>query len=187
MYSIKERVFLVLEYHRLQESTTATRRSFQARFNVPKGPDAKTIRTLFAKFQRTVRVTDDLVGNVGRKQTAVTPQNVETVSGIIQQNPMASVRRTASEAGLKRSSMQKILRKSLHMFPFKIQTHHSVPERAVQQRDDFANQMLTMIDSEGFDVGCIWFTDEAHFHLNGFVNKQNWRFLGVPKIHTGVK
>ncbi|GFU18075.1 uncharacterized protein TNCV_1446341 [Trichonephila clavipes] len=38
--------------------------------------------------------------------------------------------------------------------------------------------MLTMIDSEGFDVGCIWFTDEAHFHLNGFVNKQNWRFWG---------
>ncbi|GFT00104.1 uncharacterized protein TNCV_1672401 [Trichonephila clavipes] len=141
MYSIQERVFLVLEYHRRvpQESPTATRRSFQARFNVPKGPDAKTIRTLFAKFQRTGSVTDDLVGNVGRKQTAVTPQNVATVSGIIQQNPMSSVRRTASEVGLKRSSTQKILRKSLHMFPFKFQTHHAVPERAVQQRDDFAN------------------------------------------------
>ncbi|GBM37463.1 hypothetical protein AVEN_105626-1 [Araneus ventricosus] len=62
MYSIEQRVFLVLEYHRLKESPTATRRSFQARFNVPKGPDVKTIRTLFAKFQRTGSVTDDLVG-----------------------------------------------------------------------------------------------------------------------------
>ncbi|GFV39508.1 DUF4817 domain-containing protein [Trichonephila clavipes] len=96
---------------------------------------------------------------------------------------MSSVRRTASEAGLKRSSTQKILRKSLHMFPFKIQTHHAVPVRAVQQRDDFANQMLTMIDSEGFDVGCIWFTEEAHFHLNGFVNKQNWRFWGSENLY----
>ncbi|GFX43507.1 nucleic-acid-binding protein from transposon X-element [Trichonephila clavipes] len=146
---------LLKRERRLQESPTATRRSFQARFNVPKGPDAKTIRTLFAKFQRTGSVTDNLVGNVGRKQTAVTPQNVATVSGIIQQNPMSSIRRTASEAGLKRSSTQKILRKSLHMFPFKIQTHHAVPVRAVQQRDDFANQMLTMIDSDRFDVGCI--------------------------------
>ncbi|GBM80583.1 hypothetical protein AVEN_83648-1 [Araneus ventricosus] len=118
MYSIEQHVFLVLEYHRLKESPTATRRSFQARFNVPKGPDAKTIRTLFAKFQRTGSVTDDLVGNVGRQQTAVTPENVATVSGIIQQNPMSSVRRIASETGLKRSSTQKILRKSLHMFPF---------------------------------------------------------------------
>ncbi|GBM35696.1 hypothetical protein AVEN_260819-1 [Araneus ventricosus] len=186
MYSIEQRVFLVLEYHRLKESPTATRRSFQARFNVPKGPDAKTIRTLFAKFQRTGSVTDDLMGNVGRQQTAVTPENVATVSGIIQQTPMSSVHRIASETGLKRSSTQKILRKSLHMFPFKIQTHQAIPVRAVQQRVDFANQMLTMIDSEGFDVGCIWFTDEAHFHLNGIVNKQNWRFWG-PKIHIGVK
>ncbi|GFY16767.1 uncharacterized protein TNCV_4337681 [Trichonephila clavipes] len=115
MYSIEERVFLVLEYHRLQESPTATRPSFQARFNVPKGPDAKTIP---------------------RRNTEKEPTHVS------------------------------------------IETHHAVPVRAVQQRDDFANQMLTMIDSEGFDVGCIWFTDEAHFHLNGFVNKQNWRFWG---------
>ncbi|GFV53185.1 DUF4817 domain-containing protein [Trichonephila clavipes] len=58
-----------------QVSPTATRRSFQARFNVPKGSDGKTIRTLFAKF-----LIYDLVGNVGRTQTAVTPQNAATVS-----------------------------------------------------------------------------------------------------------
>lgn len=51
----------------------------------------------------------------------------------------------------------------------------------MQQRVAFANQMLTMIDSEGFDVGCIWFTDEAHFYLNRYVNKQNWRFWGSEK------
>ncbi|GFX97873.1 uncharacterized protein TNCV_4905241 [Trichonephila clavipes] len=112
---------------------TAARRCFQTRFNVSKGPDAKTIRTLFAKFQRTGSVTDDLVGNVGCKQTAVTPQNVATVSRIIQQSPTSSVRRTASEVGLKRSITEKIMRKSLHMFPFKIQTHHTVPVRAVKK------------------------------------------------------
>ncbi|GBO21533.1 hypothetical protein AVEN_63098-1 [Araneus ventricosus] len=40
-----------------------------------------------------------------------------------------------------------------------------------------------MIDNEGFDVGCIWFTDEAHFHLNGFVHKQKWRFWGSENLH----
>lgn len=55
--------------------------------------------------------------------------------------------------------------------------------KAVQQRVDFANQILTMIDTDGFDVGCIWFTDEAHFHLNGIVNKQNWRFWGSENPH----
>ncbi|GBL97589.1 hypothetical protein AVEN_49108-1 [Araneus ventricosus] len=65
MYSIEQRVFLVLEYHRLERSPTATRRSFQKRFNVPKGPDANTIRKLFAKFERAGSVNDNRVENVG--------------------------------------------------------------------------------------------------------------------------
>ncbi|GBL85126.1 hypothetical protein AVEN_221339-1 [Araneus ventricosus] len=87
------------------------------------------------------------------------------------------------QTGLKRSSMQKILRNSLRMFPYKIQSQQAIPIKAVQQRFDFANEILTMIDNEEFDVGCIWFTDEAHFHLNGFVNKQNWRFWGTENPH----
>ncbi|GBM80833.1 hypothetical protein AVEN_219580-1 [Araneus ventricosus] len=183
MYSIEQSVFLVLEYHRLEPSPTATRRSFQKRFNVPNGHDAKTIRKLFAKFERTGSVDDNRVGNVGPKQTVVTPENVAQVSGIVQQNPRNTVRRIASETGLKRSITQKILRNSLRMFPYKIQSPQAIPIKAARQRFDFANEILTMIDNEGFGVGCIWFTDEAHFHLNGFVNKQNWIFWGSENPH----
>ncbi|GBM45675.1 hypothetical protein AVEN_237914-1 [Araneus ventricosus] len=140
--------------------TQATRRSFQKRFNVPKGPDAKTIRKLFAKFERTVSVDDNRVGPDGLRQTAVTFENVATISGIVQQNPWNTVRRIASEIGLKRSSTQKILRNSLRMSPYKIQSHQAIPIQAVRQRFDFANEILTMIDNKGFDVGCIWFTEK---------------------------
>ncbi|GBN32329.1 hypothetical protein AVEN_206084-1 [Araneus ventricosus] len=104
MYSIEQRVFLVLDYHRLECSPTATRRSFQKRLNVPKGPDGKTFRKLFAKFERTGTVDDNRVRNVGLRQTVVTPENVAKVSGIVQQNPKNTVRRISSESGLKRSS-----------------------------------------------------------------------------------
>ncbi|GBM65804.1 hypothetical protein AVEN_198510-1 [Araneus ventricosus] len=70
------------------------------------------------------------------------------------------------------------------MFPYKIQSHQAIPIKAVRQRFDFANDILTMIDNEGFDVGCIRFTDEAHFHSDGFVNKQNWRFWGSENPHS---
>ncbi|GBO02514.1 hypothetical protein AVEN_269935-1 [Araneus ventricosus] len=132
MYSIEQRVFLVLEYHKLERSLTATRRIFQKRFNVPKEPDAKTIRKIFAKFERTGSVDDNRVGNVGLRQTVVTSENVAKASGIVQQNPRNTVRRIASETGLKRSSTQKILRNSLRMFPYKIQSHQVIPIKAVR-------------------------------------------------------
>ncbi|GBO38360.1 hypothetical protein AVEN_134840-1 [Araneus ventricosus] len=104
MYSIEQRVFLVLKYHRLECSPTATRRSFEKRFNFPKGHDAKPIRKLFAEFEWTGSGDDNRVGNVGPRQTVVTPENVAKVSGIVQQNTRNTVRRIASETGLKCSS-----------------------------------------------------------------------------------
>ncbi|GBO07747.1 hypothetical protein AVEN_198583-1 [Araneus ventricosus] len=164
--------------HRLERSPTATRRSFQKRFSVPKGPDAKTIRKLFSQFERTSSVADNRVGNAGPRLTVVTSENFAEVSGIVQQNPRNTDRRIASETGLKRSSSQKILRNSLRMFPYKTQSHKAIPIKAMRQRFDFANEILTIIDNERFDVGFICFTDEAHFHLNGCVNKQ---ILGFRK------
>ena len=43
--------------------------------------------------------------------------------------------------------------------------------------------MLNMIDQEGFDPGSIFFTDESHFYVNGFVNKKNWRFWESENPH----
>ncbi|GBM01602.1 hypothetical protein AVEN_60019-1 [Araneus ventricosus] len=131
MYSIEQRVFMVLEYRRLERSNTATRLSFQKRFNVPKGPDAKTIRKLFAKFERTGSVDDNRARNVGPRQTVATSENVAKVSGIVQQNPRNTVRRIALETGLKRSGTQKILRNSLRMFPYKIQSRQAIPIKSV--------------------------------------------------------
>ncbi|GBN33276.1 hypothetical protein AVEN_122847-1 [Araneus ventricosus] len=64
----------------------------------------KPFARLFAKFERTGSVDDNREGNVGPRQTVVTP-GVAKVSGILQQNPRNIVRRIASETGLKRSRM----------------------------------------------------------------------------------
>ncbi|GBN33111.1 hypothetical protein AVEN_91006-1 [Araneus ventricosus] len=98
--------------------------------------------------ERTGSVDDNRVGNVGPRQTVVISENVAKVSGIVPQNPRNTVRRIASETGLKRSSTQKILRNSLRMFPYKIQCQQAIPIKAVLQRFDFANEVLTMIDNE---------------------------------------
>ena len=80
-------------------------------------------------------------------------------------------------------SSQKILKNSLRLLPYKIHSHQAIPTKAVKQRVDFEEQILTTIVNDGFDVTCIWFTDEEHFHLNRIANKQNWRFCGYENTH----
>ena len=46
--------------------------------------------------------------------------------------------------------------------------------------------MLQITDESKIGVGCLWFTYEVHFHLEGFMNKQNWRIWGTenPSLST---
>lgn len=186
VYSLEQRIFLVLEYHRLDKSVTATRRSFQAKFNTSIVPHPNTIRQLYDKFIRTGCVTDDLVANVGRQKSAVTAANVSVIKNVITQDSKKSVRKIAAACSVSRTATHQILRKCLEMYPYKIQTQQPLPVLMKQERLIFANEMLNLIDGGIIDVNRIWFSDEAYFHLDGFVNKQNWRIWGTENPHVCV-
>ncbi|GBN62463.1 hypothetical protein AVEN_192811-1 [Araneus ventricosus] len=98
---LEQRIFLVLEYQRLEHSCVQTRRSFQRRFDVRTGPSDNAIKALFEKFERTGNANDNRIGNVGRPRSAVTESNADDIQDILQQ-PRTSVRRVASRAGLRR-------------------------------------------------------------------------------------
>ncbi|GBM52951.1 hypothetical protein AVEN_111306-1 [Araneus ventricosus] len=118
--SLEQRIFLVLEHHRLEHSCFQTRRSFQRRSDVRRGPSYNAIKALFEKFERTGNVNDDRIGNVGRPRSAVTESKADVVQQVILQQPRTSVRRVASRTGLRRTT-HRIMCHNLHMFPYKIQ------------------------------------------------------------------
>ncbi|GBM64838.1 hypothetical protein AVEN_197056-1 [Araneus ventricosus] len=113
--SLEQRIFLVLEYQRLEHSCLQTRCSFQRRFDVGRGPSENAIKALFEKFERTGNVNDDRIGNVGRPRCAVTESNADAVQQVILQQPRTSIRRVASRAGLRRMTTHRIMRHNLHM------------------------------------------------------------------------
>lgn len=186
VYSLEQRIFLVLEFHRLEHSVVATRRSFQRKFNVTKGPKSDTIKDLFEKFQRTGNVQDERAGKVGRPRTATTEGNAQLVQQVIQQRPRVSVRRVAAAVQITPTSTYRLMRQSLHLYPYKIQTRQPLSAAAFAARETFANDMVQRIDDGDMHVGSIWFTDEAYFYLDGFVNKQNWRIWGTENPHVAV-
>ncbi|GBO28265.1 hypothetical protein AVEN_178314-1 [Araneus ventricosus] len=128
----------------------------------------------------------DRIGNVGRPRSDVTESNADALQQVILQQPRTSVRRVASCAGLLRMTKHRIMRHNLHMFPYKIRTRQPLNVNAIDARYDFGNAMLQLVNEGDIDVGNIWFSDEAYFNLDGFVNKQNWRFWGTENPHIAV-
>ncbi|CAH1989820.1 unnamed protein product [Acanthoscelides obtectus] len=65
-----------------------------------------------------------------------------------------------------------MLRKDLRLHAYKIQLVQELKDNDAIQRLNFANEMLNRFSS----LNNVLFSDEAHFHLNGHVNKQNCRY-----------
>lgn len=110
----------------------------------------------------------------GRPRTARTPENIELVANSVRQQPRASVRKRESQLGLSRATIHRIMRSDLHLKAYKIQIVQALNENDYVTRLNYVNVMLERFNN----VDNIFFSDEAHFHLDGYVNRQNCRFWG---------
>ncbi|XP_060863526.1 uncharacterized protein LOC132940116 [Metopolophium dirhodum] len=106
-----------------------------------------------------------------RQQIAVVQQSV-TVS------PGKSIRRRSQQLSIPRSSLQRMLSKDLHMHAYKIQFVQQLKPVDHQKRRQFCEWIEERLAVEENFVKNIIFSDEAHFHLSEFVNKQNCRIWG---------
>jgi len=70
-------------------------------------------------------------------------------------------------------TVKRILHKDLGFHPCKMMIVQTLNEGNYQQRSAFAELMLEIIEE---NEDAIIMSDEAHFHLNGSVNKQNFRY-----------
>jgi len=82
--------------------------------------------------------------------------------------------------GLSEASVRRILHKDLHFYPYKIQVTRALHEHEYVNRVNFCQTFLQLINQNQELVNNVLMTDEAHFHLSGFVNKQNFHY-GLPQ------
>jgi len=62
------------------------------------------------------------------------------------------------------------------LYPYKIQVVQMFTAANRQQRCEFCRDFLQFMLQYSATLDCLQFSDEAHFHLDGFMNKQNMRF-----------
>lgn len=86
-------------------------------------------------------------------------------------------------SGLSYGSTQKALKKVLHFHPYKVQVVQELKEPDSGLRLQYChwfNQNLN--DNDILDIS--FFSDEAWFHLSGYVNSQNYRTWGAENPHV---
>jgi len=97
----------------------------------------------------------------------------------IVKSPRRSVRRHSAAIGLSDRSVRRILQKDLNFHPYKTGNVQELSDRDMANRRISSEQILEMLNDDGV-INSVQMTNEAHFHLSGYVNKQNYRYW-APK------
>lgn len=87
-----------------------------------------------------------------------------------------SIFKRSQQLSLSQTTTWRILRKDLGLHPYKIVLTQELKPLDHQKRREFANLVLEHLEIEPNFFKNIIFSDEAHFHLDGTVNKQNCRY-----------
>ena len=85
-----------------------------------------------------------------------------------------SIHCAAVELDISRSSVQRMLRKSMKAFCIKLQTVHKLKE-SHDRRLEMCQTLLNHCENDPSILHDIGFSDEAVFHLSGRLNWQNTR------------
>ena len=110
----------------------------------------------------------------GPEKNVRTSENIERVRQALVWSPSRSAKRHGVELNISRESVRRILQSDLRFHPYKIMVVQELKARDYVQREDFAVRMQVVFEEE--ETPIILMSDEAHFHLNGTVNKQNCRY-----------
>uniref|UniRef100_A0A914PQU3 DUF4817 domain-containing protein n=1 Tax=Panagrolaimus davidi TaxID=227884 RepID=A0A914PQU3_9BILA len=156
----------------------------QARFRQVYGrnervPDRRSLRQWFTKFEES--------GSVQRKERrntrfVRTEENVQDTLEIFAAEPHMSQRRAANELGFSHQTVHRIL-KEYKWHPYKLQMIQALEPNDLVSRVTFAQNQLDLLAAEPNFFQRIDWSDEAHFHLDGGVNKQDFRYWSTENPH----
>jgi len=173
-WTMAEKARLVELYHQTGSATEARRR-FIREGNLRKGPTTATVLRLVRLFRST--------GSVARrartcKQSAGTQRAVTLIRRAVSRTPTLSVRRLAKRTGISRTRVHETLRKWLGLHPYKLQRVHRLRRGDKAKRMGLCRWLAGKLRSPRWSK-FLFMTDEAHFFLDGSVNKANCRVWGA--------
>jgi len=157
-------------------SVVKAQRAYRREMHTRRVPERQNVLRWVELF-RAEGTVERRTGPQRRQRPVQTEQAVAKVDRKIHANPRLSIRKLAVKTGLKKSTVQRILRQRLHMFPYKLQLVQKLRRGDKAKRLQFCKWVLQKLRRRAFRK-FLFMSDEANFHLDGSVSKQNCRVWG---------
>ena len=173
-FTNQHRLEMIKNDYQNSESVVATCRALTPIFGRNNRPTRQAVRALVDKFETKFTLLNVPVPE--RRRIARSGEIIAAVSASIKNEPNQSILRRSQELGIAQTALWRIMQKDLGLHAFKIKLTQELKPLDHLKRRNFSNWALAKLqENEEFHRKII-FINEAHFWLNGIVNKQNLRY-----------
>lgn len=169
----EQRLQIVQIYFENHSSVRATYRALRRFYGAHDRPSEQLIRRTMDQFRTTFTLNDNV--HPARRRTVRTQQMIDDVKQSVEDDSNVSIRRRAQQLNMCPSSLWNILHHDIGLHAYKIQLVQDLKPNDHQLRRTFGEWAEGIIAVDDEFPRNILFSDEAHFWLNGYVNKQNCR------------
>lgn len=178
-FTLEQRAFIIEHYFRSLSYQNVIN-EFKRRFPHRDAPNKSTIKRIVDRFRNQHTVED--TPRSGRPRALTEDERQEVVDRVVEE-PGVSARCVAQETGHARETVRRTLREAgLH--PYRITTFQELLPADYEKRNDFCDWFKTTIAADQENLPVIFFSDEAWFHLSGYVNSQNYRIWSSTNPHV---
>jgi hypothetical protein len=187
VFSQEQKIYIVESYFRnghlidgeWQYSIEACFEEFRLQF-----PDAALTYNIFHhNLTQCIQIFRE-TGSVDRKKgsgrpTKRTEEAIANVRQVMDEVPRTSVRRLSQQVQLSTSSCHNILKKDIHLYPYRLQAVQQLLEADYPVRVEYCHWFLNTMNENLLNWS--FFSDESWFYLDGYVNSQNMRWWSSEK------
>lgn len=176
MYLTKNIKIKIVLFFAKFESPSAVQRALK-RGNFKEIPSKETIRRIYIKFKQTGSV--DNISSPGRAKK-FNEKSFSKIPAIIAKKPESTLSAISSSTNISRSTIHRFLHLDLNLKSYKIRIYQKLYEEDYDRRVQTAEEMLPIIKNPSL-LGKVYFSDEATFHVSGYVHKQNCQIWATSK------
>lgn len=180
-YTPQQRLQIFEIYNQNQCSVIKTYRALRSFYGPNNRPSERAIHRVIEHVRTNLTFQD--LRPTTRMRPVRSAENIAAVEASVEGDRNLSIRRRAQEIGLCPSTVWKILRKDLGLKAYKIQLVQELKPCDHRSRRNFAEWAQNQLEDDPLFYRRIVFSDEAHFWLNGYVNKQNCRIWSDENPH----